>query len=129
MQAPAGQIAESVAPIEGETVIVKNYPSAFEKTALDAELKKLGVNRRQLERDTEQDHQHETGDQDQPPCKLQKPARPRPVLVIVPGRQTAKRIFLQSERGERGQHQHRGDGDVVVVEVGNTQRAGPRGCW
>jgi nicotinamidase-related amidase len=32
-----------VAPIEGETVIVKNYPSAFEKTALDAELKRLGV--------------------------------------------------------------------------------------
>ena len=43
VSAPIGQIAESVAPIEGETVIVKNYPSAFEKTALDAELKKLGV--------------------------------------------------------------------------------------
>ena len=38
VSAPIGQIAESVAPIE-----VKNYPSAFEKTALDAELKKLGV--------------------------------------------------------------------------------------
>jgi nicotinamidase-related amidase len=37
------QIAVLVAPIEGETVIVKNYPSAFEKTALDAELKRLGV--------------------------------------------------------------------------------------
>jgi len=24
-------------------VVVKNYPSAFEKTALDAELKRLGV--------------------------------------------------------------------------------------
>ena len=41
--APIGQIADIVAPIEGETVVVKNYPSAFEKTALDAELKKLGV--------------------------------------------------------------------------------------
>ena len=43
VSAPIGQIAGSVAPIEGETVIVKNYPSAFEKTALDAELKQLGV--------------------------------------------------------------------------------------
>jgi nicotinamidase-related amidase len=40
---PAGQIVESVAPIKGETVIVKNYPSAFDKTPLDAELKKLGI--------------------------------------------------------------------------------------
>ena len=36
VSAPIGQIAESVAPIEGETVIVKNYPSAFEKTAVAA---------------------------------------------------------------------------------------------
>src|SRR5262245_24087722 len=43
VSAPIGQIADMVAPLEGETVIVKNYPSAFEKTALDAELKKLGV--------------------------------------------------------------------------------------
>ena len=43
VNAPIGQIADLVAPIAGETVIVKNYPSAFEKTALDAELKKLGV--------------------------------------------------------------------------------------
>ena len=43
VSAPIGQIADIVAPIEGETVVVKNYPSAFEKTALDAELKKLGV--------------------------------------------------------------------------------------
>ena len=43
VKAPIGQIADIVAPIEGETVVVKNYPSAFEKTALDAELKKLGV--------------------------------------------------------------------------------------
>src|SRR6476620_8537536 len=43
VSAPIGQIADIVAPIEGETVMVKNYPSAFEKTALDAELKRLGV--------------------------------------------------------------------------------------
>jgi nicotinamidase-related amidase len=43
VSAPIGRIAESVTPIEGETVIVKNYPSAFEQTELDAELKKLGV--------------------------------------------------------------------------------------
>ncbi len=41
--APIGQIADVVAPIEGETVIVKAFPSAFEQTELDAELKKLGV--------------------------------------------------------------------------------------
>lgn len=41
--APIGQIAEAVAPLEGETVIVKKFPSAFEQTELDAELKKLGV--------------------------------------------------------------------------------------
>ena len=41
--APIGQIADTVAPIEGEMVIVKNFPSAFEQTELDAELKKLGV--------------------------------------------------------------------------------------
>ena len=41
--APMGQIAESVAPIDGEPVIVKRFPSAFEQTELDAELKKRGV--------------------------------------------------------------------------------------
>ncbi|HUW72904.1 MAG TPA: cysteine hydrolase family protein [Methyloceanibacter sp.] len=41
--APIGQIAESVAPIDGEPVIVKRFPSAFEQTELDAELKKRGV--------------------------------------------------------------------------------------
>ena len=41
--APIGQIADRVAPLPGETVIVKKYPSAFEQTELDAELKKLGV--------------------------------------------------------------------------------------
>ncbi|MBI1649122.1 cysteine hydrolase family protein [Hyphomicrobium sulfonivorans] len=38
-----GAIADVVAPIEGETVITKSYPSSFEQTNLDAELKKLGV--------------------------------------------------------------------------------------
>lgn len=41
--APIGQIADVVAPIEGEPVIVKKFPSAFEQTDLDAELKKRGV--------------------------------------------------------------------------------------
>lgn len=41
--APIGQIAELVAPLPGETVIVKKYPNAFEQTALDAELKRIGV--------------------------------------------------------------------------------------
>ena len=41
--APIGQIADMVAPVEGETVIVKKYPSAFEQTELDAELKKRGI--------------------------------------------------------------------------------------
>ncbi|KWT65134.1 Isochorismatase [Hyphomicrobium sulfonivorans] len=38
-----GAIADVVAPIEGETVITKSFPSSFEQTNLDAELKKLGV--------------------------------------------------------------------------------------
>lgn len=41
--APIGAIADSVAPQEGEKVITKAYPSSFEKTNLDAELKRLGV--------------------------------------------------------------------------------------
>jgi nicotinamidase-related amidase len=41
--APIGQIADVVAPVAGETVIVKKFPSAFEQTELDAELKKRGV--------------------------------------------------------------------------------------
>jgi len=41
--APIGQIADMVAPIDGETIIVKKFPSSFEQTDLDAELKKLGV--------------------------------------------------------------------------------------
>ena len=41
--APIGQIADVVAPIEGEPAIVKKFPSAFEQTDLDAELKGRGV--------------------------------------------------------------------------------------
>lgn len=43
INAPIGQIADVVAPVAGETVIVKQFPSAFEQTELDAELKKRGV--------------------------------------------------------------------------------------
>ncbi|MEM7191390.1 MAG: cysteine hydrolase family protein [Pseudomonadota bacterium] len=43
INAPIGQIASSVAPMEGETVIVKKFPSSFEQTSLDQELKKLGI--------------------------------------------------------------------------------------
>lgn len=38
-----GAIADVVAPIAGEPVVVKSYPSSFEKTNLDALLKGLGV--------------------------------------------------------------------------------------
>ena len=41
--APIGQIADIVAPMRGEKIIVKAYPSSFEKTDLDAELKRLGA--------------------------------------------------------------------------------------
>lgn len=43
--APIGQIADVVAPIEGEPVIVKKLPSAFERTNLDAELRKRSIER------------------------------------------------------------------------------------
>lgn len=43
VQAPIGQIADVVAAKPGEKVITKAYPSSFEKTDLDAELKRLGV--------------------------------------------------------------------------------------
>lgn len=43
INAPIGQIASVVAPIAGETIIVKKFPSAFEKTELDAELRKRGI--------------------------------------------------------------------------------------
>ena len=41
--APIGQIADLVAPVDDETVIVKAFPSAFEQTELDAELKRRGI--------------------------------------------------------------------------------------
>lgn len=43
VRAEIGAIADVVAPKPGETVITKAYPSSFEGTSLDAELKKLGV--------------------------------------------------------------------------------------
>jgi nicotinamidase-related amidase len=42
-KAPIGAIADIVAPAAGEKVITKAYPSSFEGTDLDAELKRLGV--------------------------------------------------------------------------------------
>jgi nicotinamidase-related amidase len=44
VNAPIGSIADVVAPAAGEKIITKAYPSSFEKTDLDAELKRLGVN-------------------------------------------------------------------------------------
>lgn len=43
VRAEIGAIADIVAPKAGETVITKAYPSSFEQTSLDADLKKLGV--------------------------------------------------------------------------------------
>ena len=43
VRAEIGQIANVVAPRDGEPVITKLYPSSFEKTDLDATLKALGA--------------------------------------------------------------------------------------
>jgi nicotinamidase-related amidase len=43
LTADIGQIIAEVAPRDGEPVIAKNYPSSFEKTDLDAQLKALGI--------------------------------------------------------------------------------------
>jgi len=43
VRASIGAIADIVAPAPGETVITKSYPSSFEQTSLDAELKQRGV--------------------------------------------------------------------------------------
>lgn len=43
VNAPIGAIASIVAPRAGEPVVVKTYPSSFEKTNLDAVLKGLGA--------------------------------------------------------------------------------------
>jgi len=41
--AESGAIADKVAPLAGETVVVKHYPNAFVGTELDAHLKAAGV--------------------------------------------------------------------------------------
>ncbi len=43
VEAPIGQIVSDVAPREGESVIVKQYPNAFIGTELEAELRKRRV--------------------------------------------------------------------------------------
>ena len=43
VHADIGQIIASVAPVAGEAIIIKNYPSSFEKTNLDEQLKQLGI--------------------------------------------------------------------------------------
>jgi nicotinamidase-related amidase len=43
-KAEIGQIADAVAPEKGELVITKGYPSSFEATDLEAELKRRQVN-------------------------------------------------------------------------------------
>ena len=42
--APIGAIADEVAPIAGEPVIVKHYPNSFVQTDLDQHLKAAGIN-------------------------------------------------------------------------------------
>ena len=42
LTAENGQIADRVAPTDGEPVIVKNYPDSFSSTHLDAQLKATG---------------------------------------------------------------------------------------
>lgn len=42
LTAPNGQIADSVAPADGEAVIVKRYPDSFSSTDLDGQLKDTG---------------------------------------------------------------------------------------
>lgn len=43
VRARIGSISDEVAPKAGEAVITKAYPSSFQGTTLDADLKKLGV--------------------------------------------------------------------------------------
>jgi nicotinamidase-related amidase len=43
IRAEIGAIADKVAPIEGEAVVVKNYPNSFVGTDLDARLKAVGA--------------------------------------------------------------------------------------
>lgn len=41
--APIGQIAAPVVPVDGEAVIVKNFPNSFANTDLDEQLKAAGI--------------------------------------------------------------------------------------
>jgi nicotinamidase-related amidase len=43
VRADIGTISAEVAPIDGESVITKQFPNAFIQTELDAQLKALGV--------------------------------------------------------------------------------------
>lgn len=43
ISAHIGAIADKVAPIEGEPIVIKNYPNSFVGTDLDARLKAAGV--------------------------------------------------------------------------------------
>lgn len=43
LTAPIGQIADVVAPTQGEPVITKNFPNSFTQTDLDAQLRQAGV--------------------------------------------------------------------------------------
>jgi nicotinamidase-related amidase len=43
IRADIGAIADKVAPVEGEAVVVKNYPNSFVGTDLDARLKAVGA--------------------------------------------------------------------------------------
>ncbi|SFM51963.1 cysteine hydrolase family protein [Marinobacter pelagius] len=43
INAPIGQIADIVAPKEGEPVVTKNYPNSFASTDLDKQLKEAGI--------------------------------------------------------------------------------------
>ena len=43
VRARIGAIADVVAPAAGEAIITKAYPSSFEQTSLDAELKRHGI--------------------------------------------------------------------------------------
>ncbi len=43
LTAPIGQIADVVAPMEGEPVITKNFPNSFAQTDLDQQLAQAGI--------------------------------------------------------------------------------------
>jgi len=45
INAPIGQIADIVKPIDGEPVITKAFPNAFVQTDLEAQLKEIGCNK------------------------------------------------------------------------------------